>query len=434
MVAAFAGTPPLLPCRSRPSRHPLCPRRSSSQLPLPLPRPPLLHMRASAAISDARGDVASARKLRASVILQRELPRLLHLEGGPREMFRGGEHEMFTPGVEFSFPMWDGKGRRMLKMLLMSLPLQASCGLFYPVIEDIEIASPSRLRLDVSYTVRCSTLAENGGQVEKGELPQRRTTLRVRTRLRFDEEGRITEWRDTWDKGIRQFLSDVAGVIFSETGANVEGAAEAGPTTSSTNAGEHSHRVGSSEEDIGWHDDSAYELDEESPELVGHRLASRIIPGGPALTPEAMAERVQEVERFLRVDFAQLMLPGGNVENAYELFHNDSVLETYDFVVEGVESLALLHKLSRADGRWRFSVMDVHCLGVVWQSSKIVVAKFLFRGRRRVGGIFHQAGVCVSLQLNTSGEIVLAKVLDEDLGDASFDIFALRSTNRAWIW
>lgn len=433
MTAAFACAPPLRGSSPSTSVGSLSSSRPRVRLSVG-PRGPLA--RATAAMPEACRDTASAGKLRASAVLLRELPRLLQLEGGPREMFRGGEHEMFDAGVEFSFPMWNGKGRKVLKMLLMSLPLQASCGFLWPVIEDIQIASPSRLRLDVSYIVRCSTLGYAGGVDEtdeevddsSGKVPPRSTTLQVRTRLRFDEHGRIAEWRDTWNKGVRQFLAELADLDDTHATAGEQSSMAQGTTASTS---ETDSDTGPNKGGAEW--SNVFE-EEESSGLIGQRLASRITPGGPPLSPEAMAERVTKVESFLRVDYPRLMLPKGNEEKEYALFHSDSVLETYDFVVEGVESLALLHRISRADMGLQFSAIEAHCLKIVWQSSKTVVGRFMLRARRRVGGCFHQSGFTVSFQLNASGEIVLCKVLDEELQDDSFDIFALRSTNRTWIW
>lgn len=446
--------------------------------------------RACALPADNVDDKRAVGKARAAAILARELPWMLSFRRGRgetiadvREPLGGGVGELFARNVEFNFPVGGaGKGRWMLKMLLMSLPLQANVGMLYPTVDGLVITSPSADSLNLNYSVRCSVLRDKPanaswgirtgrvfGDFTEAELGPKETLVHVRTRLRFSDQGRIISWIDTWNKSVPEVLEDIA--VFSEppeeSSYPEENELERGASSGSRPVGNAKRVQGSircerSGETVDVNDsalESAFHADDwllededrdkavsngwrpsdgDDGRAAGRRLADAIVPTGPPLSPADARSAALRVADYLREDFARHSLPGGGGDcsnpidlSEYSLFHSDAILETPTFVSEGAESLALLHALARADTWFRFAKARIVCTETRIEAPRVVVARYIMRARGRLAGGLVQKSSYVKLRLNAAGEIVHCELSVESVKD---DCLPLFGRTKRWLW
>lgn len=492
--SAFAAAAPLR--RALPVQGPArgaCARRNSGA------RRARAGARACAPVADS-GGARAAGKARAAAVLTRELPWLLSSrsggageDSGARELLRGGDGELFADGVEFEFPVSGaGRGRRILKMLLMSLPLQASVGMLHPVIKGVVVGSPSADCLDLNYSVRCSTLGNAAtevgdwgfgvggafGSFKEADLGPRVEIVNVRTRLRFNDEGRITKWVDTWNKSVPEVLDRLSNIADPpelhsndmEENASQRGTSPAPSHSENSRAVTplasrvqgNTHREGPLEAvdaieasaDSAFHpDDWLYEDEEEEKvaskswrasddddgAAAGRRLADAIVPCGPPLaTADARTAALRAVE-YLRKDFPRESLPGGGGglwanpmdTSRYTLFHSDAILETPAFVAEGTESLAILHAVARVGTNLRFTNARIVCTEARIEAPRVVVARYVMRARGIFAGGLVQKSSFVKLRLNTAGEVVHCELSVDEIKDDCLPMF---SRTKRWLW
>lgn len=182
-------------------------------------------------------NVRALAKERISAALRRDLPRLLDYDdwlqrGGvlsrkQLSLLADGRTgvELFADDVEWSFPVFDSfthAGRRTLKFVLASLPWQASMGRMSPTVRNVVVDSPTEDLLIARYEVHCNVLEDenqyfanvpsHASEAMNASAQPKRAVLKVRTRVRVGEHGLITEWMDTWDHSVKEFLDIVSSV------------------------------------------------------------------------------------------------------------------------------------------------------------------------------------------------------------------------------
>jgi hypothetical protein len=378
------------------------------------------------------------------------------MRGGAREMLAGGEgQEIFAPDVSFSFPIGGakGRGRGIFKLLLRSLPIQASIGLLDPQIIDVRVNSPSPDALIINYVVRVSTFADVGENEDEDEalaavaaqddeeLPLT-ASLHVRTRLSFNAAGLITEWVDHWDRPARQFLEDIADFNFPELSNLASSSANDGRSDEDdVDDGEinPARRQLLDEDAIG---ESMEDYDDEAFAAHARAVALALPVSGPPLAPDAMADRIAQVVRFMSLDHPCASLPEfwrpaaalSKPAVPYpEILHPDLVVETPSILAQGIESLEYLDRIGRIAAIVRYSNARVACSCVRQQSERVFSARYVLEARTRLG-LDVQVGKICRVWMSPAGEIIhIIVTADEDLRDNTYALFA-RMRRRLWVW
>lgn len=431
---------------------------------------------AASATSDGENDLLTG-KMRVRSILLDELPRLFEFSLSPGEMCRG---DIFAHDVKYSFPIWWPSGGRMaLRALLMSLPMQASMSAIRPSVESVFVDSPSKTELIARYCIRWNahkwddddddehgddtkTSTPSGGvdlvesrspgdeRRSKNDARSRSCLLHVRSRFRLDSSGKIAEWQDTWDRSFSTLVDDLA--TLSSHANNLADIQRSDLTVTNKSPGDSSQELSANEkrtstdkqglmapevQDEITRVDSLLKQEairKEKQEIL--RDVMRNVSRGTAesftrLSPGVLQERAQAIMKFLSDDiprFRSRKFPDFD----YSTVNIFAAIEMEGIEAQGRGALQLFRKFFASKYLLTYSSIDIWCLSVKQQSPRVVVGKYLCRGRSRWGG-FSQGVLRCKLTLDGRGNIRHIQIHKMPANDPFFQVFS-RMKRSVWVW